>query len=58
MLSEKEILGKIEYHKSLAEDYKKEADSLEYGSSDRNIAWTAHRSHVMAVSVLEDVLNG
>ena len=58
MLSEKEILEKIEYHKSLVEDYKKEANSLEFGSLERNLAWVAHRSHHMAVMTLDEVLNG
>ena len=58
MLSEKEILEKIEHYKALADKYKQEASKLEYGSTDRNLAWTAHRCNVVSAMVLEEVLNG
>lgn len=56
MLSEKEILEKIEYYQKKSDELLKECELLEYGSPKRNLNWTSSRCYDSMAMALRAVL--
>lgn len=56
MLSEKEILEKIEHYQKKSDEYLSSSKNLEYGSPSRNLAWTSHCSYAAMVFAMKEIL--
>lgn len=56
MITKEGLSERLAYQKKLSGKYLAEAESLEFGSAERNLAWVAHRVHDGIAKELESIL--
>lgn len=56
MITKEDLLERLAYRKKMSDEYLVEAKSLEVFSTERNLAWIAHRVHDGVAKELESIL--